>query len=1134
MPPLPAAEEDGGGGQEQPQPAAEPAGAAEAAAAAAAAGAANSNANDLEQPTEGVGEASDVLIEHVDKLSSFLAQHATAANLDPLWEALERAGDARSAGDRMFDSSHGALLLVQAIAALQGEVGRLHGVLQEAGRLAWKLRRLEGTHVRRARLLVEGHPRPGLLSTAELSRRPRRRRSPRRGGGVGDGRGGSSDGGSSSDGSDTDDERDRERMGKDEVAVGTLDGSQAAKGHSSGSSGGGGCGADAATATEAAAATAAGQAEAGLPAAGGTAAGAGEAGDSSGASTATDAAAAAAAASFATANGPTNAAAAADDDAKQQLKALADATASWCIGVIFLLLYQGFNFRYAYCAVSGHELLDKLQDTMGCVRRMLRKALQALHGKRNEPPSQSTWLLQATYTVKVCLTDMAHQDALLQLYDIVNNYCCDGWRMPATAAAAADGGAAAPAAAAAPTTGRWQPGASCDQLLELHARSALEAHLARARRDIDFRCFIAPGSEAQVGAWVDALTRTQEALGWKAWRRKCRQLARKPLLHSLVSAAIAAEMAAARDSVGAARDAYKAAARQAAALGVAAAGAAGKAGDGASRAGGGGGSGAAAAAAAGSSSGPAAEAAEAAAQALAGAQEALFTVEGRQHVLEVLQQLCDWQEQMRQACESELQGLSALKSQVLARGLDGDEDGEDFDRQADSVAQQRAEKFVPKLRLNVAPGTFTATAACQRPCYGALCGDGSQSTSTRSARLSAECEKGPAWWADLWEKLTGLWPCGVVPCAWGSVALYGSDAHFQGEGEGEGGERADAAAAAAAAANGLGPGALGVSPQQRQSDAARTMHSSFLQIAYATEEALPFVVLGSYTLALLLRHLCQIQDRGPGFPVLQPTAIRGPGRHSGEDPHSLRDGVEPCVVVSQLGRSDRLTFPRKQQAHLVRNYLHAASSSHAAAGSSSGSSSAAAAAKLGKGAGGAGGKPPPPPQPQPPQQPQHPEPSRSLVEVIAADLKEQCVVELVCTSPEDVAGAMMAISQLRQSRREELQRQMAELKHGGTKGEVAKAVAMAALDPREVGFAVSLPGFSHMSSFVTHRINPQDPNFDLAVAGQMTLYVLLLSDVDARARRVTPAVSALDIKSHMGQRASGAAHKSMRGPGRKG
>ena len=48
------------------------------------------------------------------------------------------------------------------------------------------------------------------------------------------------------------------------------------------------------------------------------------------------------------------------------------------------------------------------------------------------------------------------------------------------------------------------------------------------------------------------------------------------------------------------------------------------------------------------------------------------------------------------------------------------------------------------------------------------------------------------------------------------------------------------------------------------------------------QEGLPFVALGSYTLALLLRHLLQLQSSRATPQVLQPTAIRAPGRHTRE------------------------------------------------------------------------------------------------------------------------------------------------------------------------------------------------------------------------------------------------------------
>ncbi|KAG2436924.1 hypothetical protein HXX76_006443 [Chlamydomonas incerta] len=1207
-------------------------------------------------------------LDAVEALAEFVSEHATADNLDGLWAALgprlqleqELAGpgDATRSGDLTPGACD---------SALQEQVARLHGVMQEAGRLLFNVARLQTRDVRRAHMLEAGHrvrrcalgtyhhpgSSKGVVETDRGTGSAKLRSAAGRA--AANGASDSSRGGDSAASA-----ANREPLGS---------GSAGGVGRSPAAGGGGSAAISAVAAGEAAkpvgglapvdaAPPSPGDGDAPAPQGGsnssrgeggrgdggagcnGTAAGVGlggGGGEVAAAKTGTGAAAVALMAAAKVADAE-EAAEVARADANKDLMAVADATARWVLGSVVLMLNQGLDVRDALYGIAGHKALVGIKHAVAGTHRGLRQHLlrpsdaAAAPGPQHQRPQPQPQLPDPTAlfgdAVRLqqlpLLHSMAHRQVMLQLYKVLNSYCRSGWlALPATAAASA-GAAAAPAGAwllpppqqQQQQQKRPQPAAlPAAQLLALHARAALAVDLAASRQAIG-RLVLAAGGEAAAehNERLDTLVREHAAeLLRSRVKDEFKWWARTPLLHQLVRAALSAELEAGRAKVAAARDAYSqaaAAARQAAAAAAAHA-AAGKwedAGKGAS------------AGAAGS--GPAAEAADAAAQALAQAAMALYKAEGTQHTPEVLLKLCDWQEGVRQTYQEEMQqGWQAARREAeaaaAASGLvgqggaggggtgggtdeehswierllrkrgsrpggargeqangvggsnadqssdDDEDDSDDGESSDDDAGFLRLAARMDPLILGVEPGSFTkpvaVPGACEGPGQGGeiLSGDGSCSTIIRLAALSASHRQGRRWWRDLWKTLLDEWPCGVVPCTWGSRSLYGPtqaaaapaaaapaaaaaapapaaacEAQHEGlqarpaaegpaagaAGDGEaGGEGAAAAAAAAGAAGGGGGGGgsaaawADVDPKKRRSDAAKLLQHRTRELLYGLEESLPLAALGSYTLALLLRHVYQLQHHMRESQVLQPTAIRAPGRHAQEDPHTLHDGTEPCVVLSQLGSVSG--FPLERKRRFVGDYQHAASpatagiggdGSSARAGSSQGapsSGSVVAKAGGGKGTDGVGGGR----QLQQQQQKQQQQPTKQLVDLIAELLEEAGYAQLVCKSCEEVAGAMLAISQLRQKRREALAAATAS-RHRGLVAQAAGAAAAEGLS-RELGFIIYLPE-GEASPFLSQELDPDDANFDLVGAGEMMILVLLLSDVDIAARRVTAVQSA--------------------------
>ncbi|KAG2444215.1 hypothetical protein HYH02_009153 [Chlamydomonas schloesseri] len=1395
---------DSGEEDDAPEGAAAAAGTSSAVAAAAEAGA-DSDDND-DEDSDGDSESGSVaeevtldgVLSPVEELTELLAEHATAGNLDAMWQALETAADALRADVPLFDSSPS---LQGALAALQGEVGRLHGVLQEAGRWARQVARLSVKDARRARMLLDGRlcgARRCRLSTygGSDSLGDTAGKASSSGGGVsgpaGDGTGGRKEaGGKGTGGAGA--TANGGTAGDAKAVAGKAQGATAgAAGTSAGGGGGGGaadeasrrlapagaCEAaamdtaatqqppeDAATTAAAAADRGGGMHGVGAGACGSlrgacngdgppasSAAGHGAGGDGG------QAAAAAAARSSegssdkaeAKAAEPTGGETAAaealdaagrqvagvDGDGGEELEreavdAVADATTGWCLGAALMLLYQGHDFRDEVYGVCGPKYVSAFQQVVARTQQEMRRRLHLMHQQQQQQteveaeaeveveagaaaaagggrlPLRSRHdcrrheahlqpMIEGVRLLLHVMPALAHRSVLLHLCQILDSYIREGWLQAAAATAASGPATAGAATAAAPAPGPRPPqqGAAGGAVpppppppLEQYARAALGLEVMASRKHVGRLVLAAAGDlDARMRDDMERVVHESgDELLRKAVRDAYSRLGRTQLLHSLVSAALTAELTSCRGKVATARAACQGAAAKAAIAATVLA-AAGKAGHGAGRAGGGGGSGAAAAGAAGSSSGPAAEALEAAEQALVGAQADLECAESAQHLHWVLQRLCDWQEQMRQTYHEACQERAAITAAAAggttrmnaagrrgdtarvkpaaasACGQDGDEEAEaagangsseaapgaagdaadqahrrrrqhqqqhrhqhqqlltrrgggtghtvagaggdsnghedededDGDGDSNDVEKDAAEavqlaSIMNPLSLRVKPGSFTkpsiipgsivgqAPAAADSSgggggggggsCGGSgvelLSGDGSCSTVIRLARMSAEHDQGPAWWSGLWRELLEEWPCGVVPCVWGSLSLYGdqlgeacrlpagagagaaagagagAEARSMGAAAAGGAEigagagvkesgAAPAAApapAAAAMGDGGGTGAVRtaapavtvVSPgrvdaRKRRADAAKLLLANTRPLVYALEEGLPFVVLGSYTLALLLRHMYQLQCHLPGWQVVVPTAIRSQDRHDTQDPHSLPYGAEPCVVLTQLG--DLLCdFYATSQATFVRDFLHAANPPATAADSStpgsgadnnndSSASAIVSKASGGKG-GGAGGRHP---QQQQRKQ-QQKQSSIYLVDKLAELLKTDSSAQLRCKSCEDVAGAILAVSQLRQRRREQLAQAVEARRRGGQQAKAAAEGETVEALSREIGFAVYLED-SPPSPFLQQRIDPDDANFDLVGAGDLVVLVVLLTKVDAKTRRVTAAKSA--------------------------
>ncbi|PNW85780.1 hypothetical protein CHLRE_03g205701v5 [Chlamydomonas reinhardtii] len=1123
----------------------------------------------------------------VELLAGALASHATAAQLDKLWDALELAVEVSKSGTMVLGGPRREHVF--GLTSLREEVGRLHGVLQEVGRLTHRVLDLEPRALRRVCLLRSGHPQNCRFGTDDICLGPHTSRSKgdgdssdRRQNGARDSNSeserGRREGGASSaagrsgwparaaEAADSEARLDAypTASGSGEKQQPQKNAAEGASGSSSGSCGGGedGGGGDSrggVTDRDGAAGKHTGQVggddDVVLSDDGNAAAG-GEASEAQAEAEATEA----------------------ERRAWEEREAVVKATAGWCLGSIVMLLHQGVDFRGVMYRLSGSKLLGGLQDIARTLQYQLRKTAQLQVGAPGDggagagggERTQSAVLFAHTVHLQlVLLRELASQHVSLQLFEVLNSYCRDGWlsttAKAAVATAAAAGPApAAPAAPAAPPS-PWAQSSPRELLLELYARSTLEIELLSSRLVMRQAKFQNLGAQAvpDIEQAVEQAAKQQKATT-KELDRQFSRLGRMPLLHQLARAALTAELDVMRGRVSAARDAYRKAAKQAE---VAAAVAAARAGAGAGV------------------SGPAAEAAEAAEQQRLQARQPLVVAEAEQHVHEVLMKLCDWQDKVRQqSCERQRlrqQRRAATKAAVTAAALameaarldeqDGGtasvgagQDGKGLSERAqlldrmiprhtrgaggvveqqangaggsgsggsdgdesDDSDEERAECWMnaerDPLRLRVEPGSFTATEAASggAPVHatGLLSADGSVSTFTRMAALSADHVQGPRWWSDQWQNLVLAWPCGVVPCTFGSMALYGAD-----EKGGEGGrlpaEGAPAGAGPAAAATGGageaageggggggGCGAAGVQPARRRQDAAKLMMTSIHNLVYGVEEGLPFVALGSYTLALLLRHLLQLQSSRATPQVLQPTAIRAPGRHTREDPHSLPEGSEPCVVLAQLGYVPDFGIDKRPRP--VREYVHAASP--ATAGSSSFAAAKASSGGKGDGVG------------RQQQQEQRQQLTNDLRTFISESLDEDGYVKLLCMSCEEVAGAVLAISQVRQARRAEAEALAAVAHRAAPKGLASSGVAAARLDQlrKEIGFAVVIPSETKVitrSPLLSLKVKPDDPNFDTTMAGELMLMVMLLSEVDVKARRVKASVmDQLELERELG------------------
>ncbi|KAG2436925.1 hypothetical protein HXX76_006444 [Chlamydomonas incerta] len=1075
-------------------------------------------------------------LDAVEDLADCLDRNATAADLDTLWAAVEVAAEQFKSGSIAVWPGLDGKRNVDPVAALHEEMARLHGVMQEAGRLVQHVAELELRDVRRVHLLRTRTDRVCKLATSAMTASSHIRLgdsdSDDNSGEVGGGGGSRCQGGTSaarSNGSAAEGDA-RARLSprqpqlRDSAAGGGEQqqqqeaSTQDPSGGSSGSGREGGGRGDSESSSGAASALrgAAGSAAAGEAASGitQTAADTGEAESEDAASAKVNAKAEA-------------------KRLKREQRAVADATTGWILGSVMLMLYQGLDFPGIVYGTSGHRLLTDLQYVTNGLRLGMRRLAHDEFG----PPGGSgdDWRLQSVrWRVGVAeaqlqlLHKLAHVQVRLQLSVLLDDYCRDGWRtLPATAKAAAAVTGATAVAPAAPAPPPGTPATPPEQLLELYARCVLETDLIMSKGVTSSRSIW--GSAAQKDkpiAELKVLAAAQDAKAHKRLRRKLARLGRTPLLNELVRAALAAELEAGRGQVAAARDAY----RQAAAAAVAGAAA-----------------GQPAAHSAAGNAVQSAEADEQQQQQLAQAQQTLLNLEASQHMHGVLLKLCDWQEGVRQnSCDEErqrrLQRAAAPKAAhptTTAAGLveqgggggggagggtddeqgwtgckrgtrpggargeqangvgrhwssDDDDGGSDDDESSDGddLSLELALHLNP-LQLRVQPGSFTFTATTEAAGGGAppgggcalLSSDGSVSTFTRAAVLSSNHLQGHRWWADVWKTLLSSWPTGVVPCTWGSTALYGTDASDGGYGGGGG----------------------GVPPAQRQRDAMALMRPNLQYLMYGVEEGMPFVALGSYTLALLLRHLVQLQARNTGAHVLQPTAIRAPGRHTQEDPHTLPGGAEPCVVVSQLGYEPCLRV--KPRPHHVRDYLHAASPATAGSSAAESGSSSTAAAKSGGGKGGGGGGR------HGQQQQQQQQPTKQLADLISELLEEDDYAQLVCKSCEDVAGAVLAISQVRQARQAEAAEVEAVKQGLAPPGPAASGAVATRLERlrKPVGFVVVISPESvvtPMSSIIKRDLLIDDPNFDPVLAGDMALLVTLLTEVDAGGRRVKSACMA--------------------------
>ncbi|PNW85781.1 hypothetical protein CHLRE_03g205700v5 [Chlamydomonas reinhardtii] len=449
---------------------------------------------------------------------------------------------------------------------------------------------------------------------------------------------------------------------------------------------------------------------------------------------------------------------------------------------------------------------------------------------------------------------------------------------------------------------------------------------------------------------------------------------------------------------------------------------------------------------------------------------------------------------------------------------DSDDDSDDEEDDDDGVAARmlRHRESVDPLALVVEPGSFTTPAVAPgagealSAAGGELLNyDGTVSTFIRLAALSGAHAQGHEWWTALWKTLLLEWPCGVVPCTWGSTGLQvGRVVGPRGRRE-EPGDKGAAAGAAGGGAAGEG-GEAGVAEAgvaaKRRENAASLVRATVTECVYGIEEGLPFVALGSYTLALLLRRLLFLQRHLRAAQVLQPTAIRAPGRHTREDPHSLPEGSEPCVVLSQIG--DLPGYKCSGNPKFVRDYLHAASpaTAGASAGATAGATAGGAAdatASSGGALAKAGG---PQGSGRQQSQQQQQQPTKHLVDVIAEQLEDECYAQLICKSCEELAGAVLAVSQLRQRRREELAKAVKAASGRGPAGQAASAALVEGLS-RELGI-VTFHTSAATSTIIDQWADPDAAHFDLVGAGEMAILVLLLADVDVKTRRVTVVRSA--------------------------
>ena len=123
-----------------------------------------------------------------------------------------------------------------------------------------------------------------------------------------------------------------------------------------------------------------------------------------------------------------------------------------------------------------------------------------------------------------------------------------------------------------------------------------------------------------------------------------------------------------------------------------------------------------------------------------------------------------------------------------------------------------------------------------------------------------------------------------------------------------------------------------------------------------------------------------------------------------QDPHSLPEGSEPCVVLSQIG--DLPGYKCSGNPKFVRDYLHAASpaTAGASAGATAGATAGGAAdatASSGGALAKAGG---PQGSGRQQSQQQQQQPTKHLVDVIAEQLEDECYAQLICKSCEVGAG----------------------------------------------------------------------------------------------------------------------------------